>query len=61
MATQLSGLGYLKAGKSDLPLNVMRQAGVDMTQPDYLETAFKTFDDRLAEFKQLARELKATN
>lgn len=53
-------LGYLKAGKSDLPLNVMRQAGVDMTKPDYLETAFKTFDDRLAEFKQLARELKTT-
>lgn len=51
-------LGYLKSGSSDLPLNVMRKAGVDMTQPDYLKTAFATFDQRLAEFKQLARELK---
>jgi len=51
-------LGYLKSGSSDLPLNVMRKAGVDMTQPDYLETAFQTFADRLAEFKQLARQLK---
>ncbi|KJW12054.1 oligoendopeptidase F [Levilactobacillus spicheri] len=51
-------LGYLKSGSSDLPLNVMKKAGVDMTQPDYLETAFQTFDDRLAEFKQLAEQLK---
>ncbi|WP_203637234.1 oligoendopeptidase F [Levilactobacillus wangkuiensis] len=51
-------LNYLKSGSSDLPLNVMKKAGVDMTQPDYLQTAFKTFDDRLAEFSQLAHELK---
>lgn len=51
-------LNYLKAGSSALPLDVMKRAGVDMTQPDYLQTAFKTFDERLAEFNQLARELK---
>ena len=28
-------LNYLKSGSSDLPLNVMKKAGVDMTQPDY--------------------------
>ncbi|MCH4123086.1 MAG: oligoendopeptidase F [Levilactobacillus sp.] len=51
-------LTYLKSGSSALPLDVMKRAGVDMTQPDYLQTAFKTFDDRLAEFSQLARDLK---
>ncbi|CAJ1227269.1 oligoendopeptidase F [Levilactobacillus zymae] len=51
-------LGYLKAGSSSLPLDVMRHAGVDMTQPDYLETAFQTFADRLKEFGDLARQLK---
>ncbi len=51
-------LNYLKSGSSDLPLNVMKRAGVDMTQPEYLQTAFKTFDDRLAEFTQLAHDLK---
>ncbi|MEO3409536.1 oligoendopeptidase F [Levilactobacillus brevis] len=51
-------LAYLKAGSSALPLDVMKQAGVDMTQPGYLQTAFATFDERLAEFTQLAHELK---
>ncbi|MCT4488187.1 oligoendopeptidase F [Levilactobacillus parabrevis] len=51
-------LNYLKSGSSALPIEVMQKAGVDMTKPDYLETAFKTFDDRLAEFSKLARELK---
>jgi len=51
-------LTYLKSGSSALPLDVMRKAGVDMTQPDYLETAFATFDKRLAEFNELAHQLK---
>ncbi|WP_395323042.1 oligoendopeptidase F [Levilactobacillus parabrevis] len=51
-------LNYLKSGSSALPIEVMQKAGVNMTKPDYLETAFKTFDDRLAEFSKLARELK---
>lgn len=51
-------LNYLKSGSSALPITVMQKAGVDMTKPDYLEAAFKTFDERLAEFSQLAHELK---
>lgn len=51
-------LNYLKSGSSALPIEVMQKAGVDMTKPDYLETAFKTFDERLTEFSKLARELK---
>lgn len=46
-------LGFLKAGSSDYPINIMKKAGVDMTKPDYLEDAFKTFAKRLAEFKSL--------
>ena len=56
-AKQDAYLAYLKAGSSALPLDVMKQAGVDMTQPGYLQTAFATFDERLAEFTQLAHEL----
>lgn len=51
-------LNYLKSGSSALPIEVMQKAGVDMTKPDYLKTAFATFDERLAEFSQLAHELK---
>ena len=51
-------LNYLKAGSSALPLDVMKRAGVDMTQSDYLETAFATFASRLEEFKTLVQQLK---
>ncbi|WEV70704.1 oligoendopeptidase F [Lactobacillus sp. ESL0785] len=46
-------LGYLKSGSSDYPTEIMKHAGVDMTKPDYLEAAFTTFDQRLAEFEQI--------
>ena len=46
-------LDYLKAGSSDYPLNVMRRAGVDMTQPAYLERAFAVFEKRLTTLEQL--------
>ena len=46
-------LGFLKAGSSNYPTEIMKHAGVDMTKPDYLEDAFKTFEKRLAEFESL--------
>lgn len=46
-------LTYLKSGSSDTPTNVMKKAGVDMTQPDYLEKAFIIFEERLNEFEAL--------
>ncbi|PWG00620.1 oligoendopeptidase F [Levilactobacillus bambusae] len=51
-------LDYLKAGSSDLPLNVMKRAGVDMTQTGYLDKAFETFENRLNEFETLSQQLK---
>jgi oligoendopeptidase F len=49
---------YLKSGSSEFPIDVMKAAGVDMTQPDYLEEAFKVFEARLDEFESLVNELQ---
>lgn len=46
-------LDYLKAGSSAAPLEVMKKAGVDMTNSAYLEKAFVVFEKRLAELEQL--------
>jgi len=46
-------LGFLKSGSSDIPTNVMKKAGVDMTKPEYLEKAFAIFEERLNEFEKL--------
>ena len=46
-------LNYLKAGSSAAPLEVMKKAGVDMTDSQYLEKAFGIFKERLAELKEL--------
>ncbi|MGT2907085.1 oligoendopeptidase F [Streptococcus dentiloxodontae] len=46
-------LDYLKAGNSDYPLEVIKKAGVDMTDSAYLETAFKVFEERLSELEEL--------
>ena len=48
-------IGFLKAGSSDYPVEIMKKAGVDMTKPDYLEEAFTTFANRLAEFKEIVQ------
>ena len=48
---------YLKAGKSDYPLNIMRKAGVDMEKEDYLNDAFAVFERRLDELEALVEKL----
>lgn len=50
-------LNYLKAGSSDYPINVMQQAGVDMTQTGYLDQAFAEFEKRLNQFEALAKTM----
>ena len=50
-------IDYLKAGKSDYPLNIMRKAGVDMEKEDYLNDAFAVFERRLNEFEDLVEKL----
>lgn len=50
-------LNFLKSGSSCYPIATMQKAGVDMTKPDYLEDAFKIFEERLDEFEKLMTEL----
>ena len=50
-------IDYLKAGKSDYPLNIMRKAGVNMEKEDYLNDAFAVFERRLDEFESLVEKL----
>ena len=47
---------YLKAGSSKYPLEVMKDAGVDMTDSSYLEKAFKVFEERLNQLETLLSE-----
>ncbi|MBJ8350398.1 oligoendopeptidase F [Streptococcus zalophi] len=49
-------LNYLKAGNSDYALNVIKKAGVDMTTTDYLDEAFKVFEERLDAFEELVKK-----
>ncbi|WP_251717776.1 oligoendopeptidase F [Lactobacillus agrestimuris] len=48
-------INYLKSGSSDYPTEIIKRAGVDMTKPNYLEDAFKTFEKRLDEFESLIK------
>ena len=46
-------LNYLSAGSANYPIEVMKSAGVNMTQSTYLEKAFDTFEKRLDEFEKI--------
>jgi oligoendopeptidase F len=46
-------LTFLQSGSRDYPLDLLRGAGVDMAEPDPIESALSTYDDYLDEFEQL--------
>lgn len=46
-------LDYLKAGSSAYPVEVMKKAGVDMTNKEYLDKAFAVFEKRLNQLEKL--------
>ncbi|AQS52797.1 Oligoendopeptidase F, plasmid [Jeotgalibaca dankookensis] len=46
-------LTYLKSGSSDYPIEVMKKAGLDMTDSAYLTDAMKVFEARLNELESL--------
>ena len=50
-------LTYLKAGSSDFPIEIMKTAGVDMTNKDYIERAMKVFEERLNQLEAIVEEL----
>ncbi len=45
-------LGFLKSGCSQDPLDLLRDAGVDMTQPEPIKTALHHFEELLEELEQ---------
>lgn len=45
-------LTYLKAGSSDFPIAVMKKAGVDMTDKEYLVRAMAVFEERVDELEK---------
>jgi len=46
-------LGFLKSGRSKYPLDLLRDAGVDMEKPHAVETALKHFERRVSELDEL--------
>ncbi len=44
---------YLKAGSSDYPIEVLKQAGVDMTSKQPILEALKVFEERLTEMEEI--------
>ncbi|HLU21130.1 MAG TPA: oligoendopeptidase F [Bacillaceae bacterium] len=49
-------LGFLKAGSSDYPIEVLKKAGVDMTTSEPIEAACKVFEEKLNEMEALLAE-----
>jgi oligoendopeptidase F len=49
-------LRFLKAGSSEAPIDVLKKAGVDMTDPDPIRQALKVFEQKLDEFERLLNE-----
>lgn len=46
-------IGFLKAGSSDYPIEVLKKAGVDMTSPEPIEQACQVFEQKLQQLEQL--------
>ena len=48
---------FLKKGSSDYPINVLKNAGVDMTTSEPIENAMKVFEAQLDQFEALLQEV----
>jgi oligoendopeptidase F len=46
-------LGMLKSGGKDYPINILKEAGVDMTTKEPYEKAFKRFDNLVSEMEKI--------
>ncbi|MFB1050092.1 oligoendopeptidase F [Paraliobacillus sp. JSM ZJ581] len=51
-------LGFLKAGSSDYPIEVLKQAGVDMTEKTPIMQALHVFEEKLNEMEKLLDNLE---
>jgi oligoendopeptidase F len=50
-------MGMLKSGGKDYPINLLREAGVDMTTKDPYDKAFKRFDNLVTEMEKIMARL----
>lgn len=50
-------IGFLKGGNSKTPVDLLKGAGVDMTDPGVVSDALKLFGELLDEMEQLAEEI----
>ena len=50
-------LGFLKGGCSKTPVELLKGAGVDMTDPEVVDDALKLFGELLDEMEELAAEI----
>ncbi|NMA24821.1 MAG: oligoendopeptidase F family protein, partial [Clostridiales bacterium] len=48
---------FLKAGSSRYPIDVLKQAGLDMTSPEPVSSALHTFENYLDRFETASSEL----
>ncbi len=51
-------IGFLKGGNSKTPVDLLKGAGVDMTDPKVVSDALKLFGELLDEMEQLASEIE---
>lgn len=51
-------LNFLKAGDSDYPINLLKNAGVDMQSPDAYKPAVKLFESLLTQAEELEKTLR---
>lgn len=49
-------LEFLKSGGSDYPIELLKNAGVDMTSPEPVRDALKKFEEILDQFEELIKE-----
>jgi len=49
---------FLKKGSSNYPIEILKNAGVDMTTSEPVENALAVFETQLSEFEQLLDELE---
>jgi oligoendopeptidase F len=54
-------LTFLKSGGNDYPINILKKAGVDMTQEDAYNAGFRRFGDYITEMEKLTEKLKKEN
>ncbi len=49
-------LEFLSAGDSDYPIELLRRAGADMSTPEVVESAMKTFENLIEQLEELVNE-----